>query len=66
MNLTMPFLRSTGDGKCSQKRMSGVTGFLFLENKRKANAALRNGKTGELRVETSRSAPTSRVGWAAS
>lgn len=48
MIVTMPFLVSTQDGKCSQKRISGATGFLFLENKYKANAALRNGKPQEL------------------
>lgn len=57
MILAVPFLISTRDGKCSQKRISGITGFLFLENKYKANAALRNRKPQELRVETPRMLP---------
>lgn len=48
MILKVPFLISTHDGEYSQKRTSGVTGFLFLENKHKeANAAIRNGKPQE-------------------
>ncbi|PKU44653.1 hypothetical protein llap_5042 [Limosa lapponica baueri] len=39
---------STHNGECSQKRTSGVTGFLFLENKcKEANAAIRKGKPQE-------------------
>lgn len=51
MILTMPFFISTHDGESSQKRASGVAGFLFLDNKCKhAHAAIRKGKPQEEKV----------------